>query len=167
MGNWMQRIARCNNNDFYMTMHDDAYTTNKNVILKFISNVERIFTDNQKLGWVGTKYDALCAYRMTMIDEIGEQDYFIRDYGIDTDTYTKIHLAKWNRTVDTETSKNLIHLISVKAKSEPLFKMKVDLESPFMWTYLNHKWGITKESVDNGTWHSNMDPPYLTPFNKK
>lgn len=161
MVNLIFKFARDAGCEFFMTMHDDAYCIEPWVIHKFIERVESEFAAKPRLGLIYTNYDALAAYRMQMVDEVGDYDQNFKNYGMDADYQIRMTMAGWEFGNDSVIRPHVVHEISIKTKTEPAFRICCDIDQPGIWAYLRAKWGVSQDMVINNT---HLHPPYKRPF---
>lgn len=134
--NYARKLAIESGCEWLLTMHDDAYLI-EDVIGQFIGRLENT---HQRLGWVGTLYDRLAAWKISMLVDVGEMDVFLPYYGADVDFFLRMESNGWDKK-DDEIRAKLVHDRSTMVKTMPAYKRAIDLMQPYVLTYLKDKWG--------------------------
>ena len=134
--NYARRLAIEDGCEWLVTMHDDAYLLHD----EMGGFVSRLASTPPRLGWVGTLYDCLAAWKVSMLKDVGELDRFLPYYGCDVDFFLRMESAGWEKT-DDPIRKLIVHNESTTIKTLPEFKRAIELMQPYVLAYLKAKWG--------------------------
>ncbi|WP_028546802.1 glycosyltransferase family 2 protein [Paenibacillus taiwanensis] len=148
--NWFQRLAGEKEADAVFYMHNDAeaYPGTPEAFLHALDELE---ASGKKWGLALTNFDALAAYNMNAIHEVGGWDTVFSSYFADIDYHRRLRLAGYEEVF---TGLPVEHHGSSTRKSDTNVNFIVDTTWPLYERYYELKWGgkMAQET-------------YLTPFN--
>ncbi|MEI7028208.1 glycosyltransferase family 2 protein [Paenibacillus sp. y28] len=135
--NYLLQRGMAENGDAVLFMHEDAEAT-EGVPEQFLSLLEQYNQEGKRWGVAFTNYDALAAFNLAAVREVGLWDTNFYAYYADNDYYRRIRDAGYE-TVETELP--VIHHVSITAKSNPYLKKVYSSVEAIVVPYYKTKWG--------------------------
>lgn len=132
--NFFRRIAIEQSVNPLLFMHNDA-VAGRHTFEKLISMAD---TSDGKWGVIFTNYDALAAFNVDAMREIGEWDTNLPQYFADNDYYRRLRLAGWE---SRDSGLPVEHLASQTINSDPERAFLNSVTFPMYQHYYVKKWG--------------------------
>ncbi len=135
--NFAMRTGKRKGNSFILTMHEDAESTDH--AAEKLAEFARMYTyQNRKWGVLFTSYDALAAYNLDILEDVGLWDTNFHHYYSDNDYFRRLRLAGYD-LIDTNLP--VIHHGSQTIKSDPERNFMNGILFPADGSYYEKKWG--------------------------
>lgn len=134
MMNWARDEAIARNLDTLIFMHSDAACSDA-----------RVIDDVLDMGWAHragitfTAYDALAAFRVDMLRDVGPWDETFRWYFSDVDYYRRVGLAGWTR--QHACGSRVLHTPSQTLNTDQAIRAEVLASTSWHIAHYQHKWG--------------------------
>jgi len=150
--NWMIHLAvNAWNAPFYLFMHSDA-EAGEGTVQKLVEMADAIAKTGYRWGAIFTAYDALAAYSVDAMRDIGGWDLNLPWYLGDCDCYRRLRIAGYPTL---ESGLLVKHTPSQTLNSDPYIARRVAFDTPKWRSYYELKWGGPNEHEK-----------FATPFNK-
>ena len=137
--NWAQAEARRRGAKWLMFMHADCHCADKQVVPEVLLHAERL-SRTTKLGVLFTAYDALCAFNMEAVEDVGAWDETFDWYWSDCDYYHRMRLREWH-IEDWPEAFRVHHEPSSSIQNDEGLAERARRCSQFARDHYVHKWG--------------------------
>lgn len=135
--NLLYRLAEERRCDSLLFMHSDA-EAGAGSPERFLTIVEEATMSGRRWGVAYTNYDALAAFNMGMMREVGPWDTVLPHYFADNDYYRRIRLARYDIL---ETGLKVKHKVSSTIRNDRRYGFLNKVTFPLYQSYYVAKWG--------------------------
>lgn len=137
--NWAQDQARLRSAEWLLFMHADAACCDQDVVsdlLRYADDAAR----RERVGVVFTKYDALCAFNMRAVEDVGPWDETFEWYVSDCDYYHRIRRRGWSM-LQWPGAQRVFHEGSASIKHDAGLASEERRLDQYHHDHYRHKWG--------------------------
>jgi hypothetical protein len=135
--NLLLRRARGHVCDVLFLMHSDA-EAEPDTPQRLLAAAEAAIQANRRWGVIFTNYDALAAFNMRMVEEVGLWDTLLPQYFSDNDYYRRVELCGYELIFSELPVR---HEASQTIRGDPVRKYLNDVTFPLYERYYRAKWG--------------------------
>jgi hypothetical protein len=135
--NLFQKMAIARDCSVLMYMHTDA-EAEQGTPQALLDTIDTLQKEKRKWGVIYTNYDALAAYNMEAVREVGSWDTAFSSYFSDCDWYRRVKLAGYE-LIDSHLP--VFHHGSSSIKSDPHLQAAVSSDFHKWNLYYQQKWG--------------------------